>query len=272
MNMKSNESTADLHPIGVSTASFYPHYLTEDALCAAAELGFEVVEAFLQVDAEYTSAFGAELARRQRATGVAVHSLHLYATSFDLWSAYPRMVEEVRHRFLRTLEVAAQVEARALTWHGLRYGIDNPHLVEAFLDSLAWAAEQAHAAGITLCIENVSWCYLRRPEHVEILRGTGLPLGYTFDSFQAAESNTEPTALIRAMNGQLTTVHLADFTETGPRHLPPGEGEIAWPEVLGALLDVGYDGPLIIEVAHLKSTETLVRARDFVKRKLHEIL
>jgi len=257
--------------IGLSTAALYPTHLTEDALTTIAGLGFPVVEVFLQTEEEYALAFGAELDRRRRDLGVRVHSLHLYSPYFDLWVSYPRMIQENRDRFRRLLEIAATLEARALTWHGLRYGVDNPRLVAAFFESAAWAGEQAWAAGVTLCIENVSWCYLRTPEQVETIRQARLPVGFTCDTFQAGESDTDPVALIRAMDSRLTTVHLADYAPAGPRHLPPGEGVLDWPAILLALEAVGYGGPLILEPAHVEDLVTLLRARDFIQQALTDV-
>jgi sugar phosphate isomerase/epimerase len=256
------------HQIGLSTAALYPTHLTEDALTTIAQLGFRVAEVFLQAEEEYTPAFGAELDRRRRALGLRVHSLHLYASFFDLWSPYPRLIRETRDRFRRLLEVATILEVRALTWHGLRYGVDNPRLVAAFFDSAAWAGEQAQAAGVTLCIENVSWCYLRTPKHVQTILQAGLPVGFTFDAFQAGETGTDPATLIRAMDSRLTTVHLADYAPNGPRHLPPGKGALDWPVILRALQEVGYEGPLLLEPAHVTDTATFLRARDFVQRTM----
>ena len=252
--------------IGVSTAALYPTHLTEDALTAIAGLGFRVVEGFLQAEQEHTTAFGAELDQRRRTLGLRVHSLHLCAPYFDLWTPYPRLIEETRSRFQRLLEVAATLEAHALTWHGLRYGLNNPRLLTAFFESTAWAAAEARAAGVTLCIENVSWCYLRTPAQVAALRRTGLPIGFTFDTFQAGESGTDPAALIHAMDSHLTTVHLADYAPDGPRHLPPGDGTLDWPPILRALQAVGYGGPLILEPAHVEDLEVFGRARDFVQQ------
>ena len=257
--------------IGVSTAALYPTHLTEDAMTTIAGLGFRVVEVFLQAMQEYTPAFGAELDRRRRDLGVRVHSIHLYATYFDMWSPYSRLVEETRDRFRQVLEIATRVEARALTWHGLRYGLNNPRLVNAFLESTAWAAAEAEAAGVRLCIENVSWCYLRTPAQVTALLEAGLPIGFTFDAFQAGESGSDPAALIHAMDSRLTTVHLADYAPDGPRHLVPGEGTIDWPAVLGALQAVGYAGPLIREPAHVEDTSVFLRARDFVEQVLANV-
>ena len=252
--------------IGVSTAALYPTHLTENALTTIAQLGFGVVEVFLQAEAEYTPGFGAELNRRRRDLGLRVHSIHLYAPYFDFWAPYPRMIQEIRDRFQRLLEIAATLQACALTWHGLRYGVGNPRLVAAFFESTAWAGEHAQAAGVTLCIENVSWCYLRTPAQVRAVRQAGLPVGFTFDTFQAGESSTDPAPLIHAMDSRLTTVHLADYAPGGPRHLPPGEGTLDWPPILRALQAVGYSGPLIIEPAHVEDPAVFLRAHEFVRQ------
>jgi len=251
--------------VGISTAAFYPGFLTEDALTAIAALGFRTVEVFLQAHEEYTPRFGALLDRRRRELGLRVHSLHLYATFFDLWAPYPRMRREVRDRFHRVLEVATTVGAQALTWHGLRYGVDDPALVDAFFESAAWAGEQARDAGLILCLENVSWCYLRTPDHVQAVREAGLPVAFTFDAFQARETGVDPAALVRAMDDRLATVHLSDYSPGGPRHLPPGQGALDWPALVRALQVVGYTGPLILEPAHVQVFDVLVGARRFIR-------
>ncbi len=255
--------------IGLSTAALYPTHLTEDALTTIAELGFHTVEIFLQTEQEYTPAFGIELDRRRRDLGLRVHSLHLHSSYFDLWTPYPRMLQEARDRFRRLLEIAATVEAGALTWHGLRFGTDNPDLLAAFFESAAWAGEQAQIVGVTLCIENVSWCYLRAPAQVKAIRQAQLPVGFTFDTFQAGESATDPASLIHAMNGRLTTVHLSDYAPDAPRHLPPGKGSLDWTAILHTLQAVGYAGPLIIETAHVTDPSDLLRARDFIEQILN---
>ena len=127
--------------IGMSTAALYPNYLTEDALIAAAELGFPIVEAFLQAEEEHNAAFAIELDRRRRATGIHIHSFHLHIHYFNLWTPYARRRKEVQERFLRTLDLANRVEAKALTWHGIGSQFSFKRLSE-FIDSTIWAAEQ----------------------------------------------------------------------------------------------------------------------------------
>lgn len=254
--------------IGVSTAAFYPTQLTEDALTLAGELGFPVVEVFLQAQEEYTPAFGRELDLRRRDAGVVIHSLHLHVHYAELWSPYARAREETRVRFLETVEMAARLEAQALTWHGPRYGFSDKALMQAFFESVVWGAEQAHAVGVTLCIENVSWCYLQTPEQATVLRALAAPLGFTFDSFQAAEAGVAAREMLQAMDGRLKTVHLSDYTARGPRHLPLGAGDINWAEVLTALREVHYTGPLLIELAHIAGPEVLHASRRVLQEHL----
>lgn len=268
-SINTRPAARDFSPaIGVSTAAFYPTHATEDALILAGELGFPVVEVFLQALEEYSPAFGRELDRRRRDAGVRVHSLHLHVHYCALWSPYARARRETRDRFAQVVETAARLEARAITWHGIRYGFGNPALMQDFFESALWAAEQAHAAGVTLCVENVSWCYLRAPKHVVTLRELGAPLGFVFDSFQAAEAGVSAAEMIRAMDGGLKTVHLSDYAPGGPRHLPLGEGIIDWAEVFAALRAINYSGPLLIELAHVTEMETLRASREFLQRKL----
>jgi sugar phosphate isomerase/epimerase len=251
--------------IGVSTAALFPMYLTEHALTALAELGFQVFEIMLQSRSEYEPAFIEELNRRRQAAGARVHSVHLNTQHFDFWSGYPRRAEESRLMMQRGIEAAARWEAAALTWHGQWLELGNPRAEAAFFDAIWWAGDRAKAAGLTLTLENVSWAYIRDVEHVEAARRAGLPVGFTFDTFQAWEADADPVALIQAMGDRLTTVHLSDCRANGARHLLPGLGDLDWPGLFAALHQVGYVGPLLIEPAYINGDLTaLCRSRDFV--------
>lgn len=260
------------NPIGLSTGALFPDFLTEDALIVAAEQGFETVEIYLQTHGEYEPRFVRELQQRTDDLGLSVHSVHNDFRHFDLWSPYARRSAESYALFERLIDVAAAVGATAITWHGFRHQPGE----DAILDQFAVAAQrlgtQAQAAGITLTLENVSWCYLRGAEHVQKIREYRLPLGFTFDPFQAAESGQPPVDLIEAMGDRLTTVHLADFGPGLLRHLPLGEGVIDWPGLFCALETINYQGPLIVETPFRGDLAVLSQGRSFVQRLLKEKL
>ncbi|MBN1680947.1 MAG: sugar phosphate isomerase/epimerase [Anaerolineae bacterium] len=254
--------------IGMSTGALFPDYHTEDAIEVAAAHGFGTVELYLQTHGEYQPACVTDIKHRLRDHGLSVHSLHNDIRHFDLWSSYRRRAAESYALFERLIAVAAELSARAITWHGFRDHLDVPAAFDRFADTVRVLGEQARQAGVTLTIENVSWCYLRRVEHIQRVRLYDLPLGFTFDPFQAVEAGQNPVDIIEAMNGHLTTVHLSDYGPGEIRHLPLGDGVIDWLAVFGALVAVDYRGPLIIEVPYRGDLNTLTAGRVFVERCL----
>jgi len=256
------------NPIGLSTGALFPDYHTEDALTVAAEYGFPVVEVYIQTHGEYTPPFVTELKGRMDHFGITAHSVHNDVRHFDLWSPYRRRAAESYALFERLIDLAAELGAKAITWHGMREKLDDPAAFDRFTET-AWSlGARAQQAGITLTIENVSWCYLRRVEHIQRIREANLPLGFTFDPFQAAEAAQNPPDIIRAMGDRLTTVHLSDFGNGESRHLPLGDGIIDWPAVFCALAEVSYKGPLIIETPIHGNTDLIGTGRSFVERHL----
>ena len=259
-----------MNVIGMSTGALYPDYATEEALDIAAQMGYSVVEVYLQTHGEYAPDFVTQLRERLDALGLAAHSVHNDIRHFDLWSPYTRRATEARDLFNRLIELAAELGAQAITWHGICERLTTNVPYEAFIERTGQLAEQAQAAGVTLTLENVSWCFLRTVAHIHRVRAERLPLGFTFDPFQAAEADESPTAIMRAMGDQLTTVHLSDYGADGGRHQPMGEGVIDWPPVFETLAALDYQGPLIVEVPYRGDLNVLRRAHAFVSRALGE--
>ena len=123
------------------------------------------------------------------------------------------------------------------------------------MEITARLAENCAAAGITLGIENVSWCVITSVRDVLALNaalGT-IPhaesVGFVFDSFQALESGTNPFMLLAAMEDRLVNVHISDGVRDDPatRHRLPGDGEIPWSALIKAIAATGYKGPLMLE-------------------------
>jgi deoxyribonuclease-4 len=251
-----------VNPIGLSTGALFPDYLTEDALAVASQFGFDTVEIYLQTPGEYHSAFVRKVKQSLNHTGLTAHSLHNDTRHFDLWSPYSRRAAEGRDLFKRLIEIAVELGAQALTWHGLAAKIDDEDAIARFVESAYDLGEQAQQAGVILTVENVSWCYLRRVDHVQHLRD--LPIGFTFDPFQAAESGENSVELIHSMGDRLTTVHLSDYGTGVIRHLPVGQGNLDWAGLFWALSEIHYTGPLIIESPYRGDLQVLADGRGFV--------
>jgi len=256
--------------LGLSSGSLYPDIATEEVPAVAARLGLPDIELMLQTAGEYDPAFMREVARNCRAAGCRVHAIHVMQSLHPVFDPYPRRVREGRALFARAIEGAAALGARALVWHGPRQEeLRTPERWARFIEIAAELAEECGAVGVTLALENVSWCALPTVRDVaafaarmEELRTTHV--GFAFDPFQAAEAGANPFMILAAMEGRVADVHLSDWREHDPaaRHLPPGEGDLPWPALLRAIVGSGYRGPLLIEAAIGDEPDTIRRVQE----------
>ncbi|MFN8472871.1 MAG: sugar phosphate isomerase/epimerase [Anaerolineae bacterium] len=252
--------------IGLSTAALYPHTVTEDGLRVAADAGFGVVEVFLQTVGEYHPRFLAELQARSADLGVRVHAIHVHSRHYGFWAPYRRQREEAVSLFAEVVHMAASLGAMCIDWHGLRTSEAETVTISEFFDVAAKLGERAADSGVVLSIENVSHCWMRGPAEIAKVQQAGLPVGFTFDPFQACEAGVDPLAVVAAMGDGLTNVHVNDFAP-GHRHLPVGEGTLDWAAILAAVNVTRYGGPLFLE-APQTDPASFVRQRDFLAQRL----
>ena len=255
--------------LGLSSGAFYPDVATEDVPAAAARLGLTDLEVLLQTAGEYDPAFVRTLKANVAAVRCRVHALHSFQQLHPVVSPYRRRRDEAVALFRQGIEAAAELGARAIVWHGLtRQEANGPEAWDAFLGVTEELAGYCAESGVTLAVENVSWCVLSSVREVMAfaarLPELGPPgaVGFAFDPFQAAEAGANPFMLLAAMEPALVDVHLSDRAEHDPngRHLPPGDGDLPWPALIRAVAAAGYDGPMMIESV-LRDPEALDRVR-----------
>ena len=242
--------------LGISSGAFYPHTPTEEVPAAASRLGVTAIELMLQTPGEYAPDFVAGLAQRVQSAGVEVHSVHAMQHLHPMLNAYPRRAQEARDLFQQGIRAAATLGARVLVWHGPdRKELATTDGWERFVALSRDLARACGEAGVTLGIENVSWCALARVRDVVSfatrLEEIGGPheIGFVFDPFQAVEAGANPFMVLAAMGNRVVNVHISDYRQDDPsaRHLLPGDGDLPWSALLRAISGSGYSGPLMIE-------------------------
>ena len=253
--------------IGVSSGAFYPHLATENAPLRAAQLGFDSIELMLQTTGEYAAGFLDDVHQRATDHGLTVSGYHLFHALHPLFSDYQRRTDEAIDLVRRTAERASKHGVPTLVWHGATKAEGSaPDGWTRFVAMTERLAGICASAGITLAIENVSWCILSQVRDViklnEALKTMphARSVGFTFDSFQALESGANPFMMLAAMDGRLANVHLSDASAHGLRHLLPGQGEIPWSALIKAIATTGFAGPMNIEAA-LRSAEDVDQVR-----------
>lgn len=242
--------------LGVSSGSLYPWAVTESAPGIAAGWGITDLELLLQTPGEHAPAFLRNVVREAAERGQRINSLHPYQEDFRLFSAYQRRTDEALVAFERVIETAGELGISAIVWHGLdRPFTHTPERREQLLRHAAHLSRRCHEAGVTLAIENASGSTLATVRELFAFASRipelGPPgsIGFTFDSFQAAEAGANPFMVLAAMDGMVANVHLSDAHEGDPkvRHLPPGDGDLPWPALIRAIANSGFRGPMLIE-------------------------
>ncbi|MGC4191755.1 MAG: DUF309 domain-containing protein [Thermomicrobiales bacterium] len=266
--------------IGVSSGAFYPHTATEDVPAAAARLGIGSVELMLQTAGEYEPEFIAQVKANAEAAGVRIHALHTMFNLHPMLDRYPRRATEGRALFQKGIEAAAALGAKALVWHGARkQDVANTEGWERFIALTAELATACGQHGVTLALENVSWCALAQVRHVVTFAtrleeiGTPEEVGFVFDPFQAVEAGANPFMMLAAMGNRVVDVHISDYHQHDitARHLPPGDGDLPWSALIRAIAGSGYTGPMMIEGPLGTDDEVIGRVRGHLDPLIRSI-
>ena len=243
--------------VGISTASFFNKCSIEDAVLDLGAHGVTLCELFLNSFSEYEPEFVDMLAGRVKRAGLKVFSVHPMSTQFEplLFSLHPRQRGDSWKLFEQVLSDARTLGASHYVLHGAANlsgaakNLQLERLVPIFTDMIALAKSY----GVTLTLENVSWCLFRTPEFgARLLDALGSDsIHFTLDIKQAIRAGYSPLQFIDAVGDAIVNLHLCDAVQSsdGAYALKmPGKGDVDFAAVRDALNAHGYAGPAFIEV------------------------
>jgi sugar phosphate isomerase/epimerase len=116
--------------------------------------------------------------------------------------------------------------------------------------------DRAEEMGIFLALENLEpapWNICADPEEMAQFLSE-LPLDMTLDISHATPPLSRAMAFVEILGDRILNVHVS-ATKGGIRHLPPSDESVD--RILTALRDVGYGGPLTLELDDKKFPKTL---------------
>lgn len=237
--------------IGISTASFFGREATEDAVGVIREMGFKVCEVFLTTFFEYKEEFAILL--KGRLNGLNVYSVHTLNQQFEpeLYNPMERTRKDSEFFFTEAGRAAGILGAKYYTFHGparLRgrnYVFDYQRLGTR-TEELCTLLREA-GSGCKLCYENVVWAYFFSPEFFTGLRAVSPSIKACLDIKQAMQAGLHANDFLDCVKGRLANVHLCDYDEAGQLTVP-GRGSFDFTDFFTRLMDIGYDGPLMMEL------------------------
>jgi D-psicose/D-tagatose/L-ribulose 3-epimerase len=106
-----------------------------------------------------------------------------------------------------------------------------------------WAGERGVRIGIEPLNRFETNFINRGDQALRLAQEVNLPnVGITLDAFHINIEEADPIGAIRAARGKLVDFHVADNNRR-----PPGEGNLDWGALIGALGEIGYQGCLTSE-------------------------
>lgn len=276
--------------ISTSMASICKNLTVEQAMRMVREAGFASVDFPFSV---YSTGENAPMKReswRSWVRGVAElsHALDLPVTqAHATWEqGIPAdfRYEPPREIFFRTMEACRMVGCRHLIFHPVRQleRVDSLSMRNRIHDwNVRWFHDLIGAAeqfDVIINLENtfdshhvqqpgdLPYPYTTAQDMLELLHDIGSArVQLCLDTGHANISAQDIPAMVRAIRGELATVHLNDnYGRIGPvyedLHLFPGYGRIEWQEVFRALREIRFSGVMNIEpIGELKHVSDPVR-------------
>jgi hydroxypyruvate isomerase len=229
----------------------YTEHSFLERFAAAARDGFNAVEYLFPYD--YPAAI---LAAQLKEHGL---SQVLFNSPAGDWkagergiAALPGREQEFRDGFLLALEYALALgSSRIHAMAGLALkGADRAHLLGVYTANLAWAAEQARAAGVDLLIEpiasrNIPGFFLNRQEEAHAIAAeVGAPnLKILMDLFHCQVEEGDLAIRIRKYLADAKQTRVGHFQIAGvPERHEPDTGEVRYSYLFDLVDQLGYEG------------------------------
>lgn len=259
---------------GISTASLFGRFVTEDALKFLSDSGVAVAEAFLESYCEYKPQFGDFL--KERKGNIEVHSVHTLTTQFEpqLYSVNERAKKDSFALLEDAMTVAEKIGAKYYTFHGGARFKKTPMIID--FNRVGKITQEiidvCARHKVQLAYENVHWGYYNYSGFFKELKKHTIGLKATLDIKQARQSGISCSDFIEDMGSDIVTVHLSDVAENGKMCLP-GRGITDFYDLFSRLKDKGFDGAFLIEVYKNDFNEfsELFRSLEFINNLLVKI-
>jgi hexulose-6-phosphate isomerase len=117
------------------------------------------------------------------------------------------------------------------------------------LDAFKECAPMAEQHRVCLAVENVWNKFLLSPTEMrDFVDAVGSPYVGTYLDVGNMVAYGYPQHWVRILGKRIAKVHFKDFDRRQHKFVPLRDGDVNWPEVMKALREIGYDGPVISEV------------------------
>jgi L-ribulose-5-phosphate 3-epimerase len=242
--------------IGLNFGIFPATWTPAQRIEATARVGATALEVNIDANALWTQRLdsAARKALRQQAddAGVAIPSLCLNAHWVFNLASPDRRIRDIGISLINdAIDLAGELGATAVLIPGCDQEESPTNKWELFRDGVMQGVARAEQAGVTLALEAVNKPFLLDTAKLLAMIeacGGSRALGIYLDVGNSTSSGMDPAAEVRAANGRATLCHVKDWNPSNPTERRLGAGAVDFESSFAALRDIGYTGPLIIEL------------------------
>lgn len=244
-------------PLGVSSM-FFHEYTTPEIFRFVSRAGLDAIEYWIETPHFWLRELPVPEVVACREQHPEIRTLTVHAPILDLnpCSINPAVAEVSLEYAVRAIGIACEMGARVLTLHPGRRTAKRPPGdadLARFSRYITVVREAAMKDSIKVSMENMEPAvnsFLCTPERVRQLMDEEPWLSFTLDVAHAmAKGDDEPLRYIELCGDRLANVHISRKEEK-TLHLPL-DRDPAMARVMKALREIGYSGPLTIEIDDL---------------------
>lgn len=252
---------------GITLRTFPPELNWKDCISLASSTGFDSVEINFdgRLDLDTSDSLLLEIKHFAESRNIVIDSVYSrrqWATPIS--SVNPDVRREGEAVLARLVTIAGLLEARVILV--IPGAVDNscisvenleitPYedVYKRSLETISRTAVNAEKSGIILAVENVPGKFLLSPLEMKafIEKTESSSVGCYFDVANCLYCHGYPEQWIRILDKHIKAIHLKDYRLAAGNltgFINIFEGDVNWPEVAGALSEIGYDFSLTSEV------------------------
>jgi L-ribulose-5-phosphate 3-epimerase len=269
-------------PVGIYEKTLPTDLSWEGRLDMAASVGFDFVEISIDESDEkiarlsWTAAERAELRTAISNTGVPVMTMGLSGhRKYPLGSSSRMTRDRAVEILYQAIDLAADIGIKIIQVMGydVFYETSDEDTHRRYLEGLALGAKRAGTAGVMLGVENVDVKFSESVEKIlQIVKAIGSPWVNIYpDMGNLAASGFDPASQLRYSKDYIVAVHVKDAVRNVYRGVTFGEGDVQFDAVFRTLAEIGFWGPMVVEMWAQFHTEDAVlknaiQARELVDR------
>jgi len=258
-------------PLAAHTFGFVSSHDPDAAIGAIAGLGFGAVQ--LMASPPHFDPWLADDARdkviRDTLTrhNLPLLALDLASSDINLASAAPAVVAFAVEAYEQLIARAAELGASHICiGSGRRHALMSASEAQpyaSFKEAFRRIRETGQRAGIALLLENHPQGLLASaPAMMRFLEEEGYDeIGIIYDVANAFAIGEDPPSGLDSVKQRLSLVHLSDSPKGGWRHDPIGSGDIAFDAIAAKLEQIGFAGPVVMEILSADPVGDLARGR-----------